>query len=76
MPRRKSDPATRDTPEAQPRERRGRRQLLVYLPPDLIRALKIAGIELDLTGSEIVEEALVAWLRRRKRWPSRADSAP
>lgn len=47
--------------------------MLVYLPPDLIRAVKVAGIEIDLTASEIVEEALVAWLRRRKRWPSRDD---
>jgi hypothetical protein len=50
--------------------------MLAYLPRDLILEVKRAALDLDRTASDITEEALVAWLRRRKRWPARgaADS--
>jgi len=44
----------------------GRKQLLVYLPPDLIKDLKKAGLDDDRNVYEIVEEASRQWLARRK----------
>jgi len=43
----------------------GRKQLLVYLPPDLIKDLKKAGVDDDRNVYEIVEEASREWLSRR-----------
>ena len=43
----------------------GRRQLLVYVLPDVIRNAKKAALDLDTTASAIVEEALQEWLDRR-----------
>jgi hypothetical protein len=62
-------PSGGGAPDEGPRERRGRRGMLVYLPRELILATKRAALDLDRTASEITEEALTAWLRRRKRWP-------
>ena len=45
----------------------GRKQLLVYLPPDLIKDLKKAGLDDDRNAYEIVEEAAREWLVRRSR---------
>jgi hypothetical protein len=43
----------------------GRRQLLVYLDPDVIKNTKKSALDLDTTASAIVEEALGEWLTRR-----------
>ena len=45
----------------------GRKALLVYLPPDLIKELKKAGLDDDRRVYEIVEEACREWLVRRGR---------
>jgi hypothetical protein len=42
----------------------GRRQLLVYVLPDVIRNAKKAALDQDTTASAIVEEALGEWLSR------------
>ncbi|ACS39469.1 conserved hypothetical protein [Methylorubrum extorquens AM1] len=43
----------------------GRRQLLVYLPPAVIKEVKKAAVDEDTTASAIAEEALRDWLARR-----------
>ena len=43
----------------------GRRQLLVYLDPEVIKDVKKAAVDLDTTASALAEEALRRWLRRR-----------
>ena len=45
----------------------GRKALLVYLPPDLIKELKKAGLDDERRVYEIVEEASREWLVRRGR---------
>ena len=44
----------------------GRRSLLVYLDPDVIKQLKKAGLDEDRTAYEITEEAVRDWLGRKK----------
>lgn len=44
----------------------GRRQLLVYVMPEVIKNTKKAALDLDTTASAIVEEALGEWLSRRR----------
>jgi hypothetical protein len=44
----------------------GRRSLLVYLHPELIKELKKAALDEDRTAYEITEEAVAAWLAARK----------
>lgn len=45
----------------------GRKQLLVYLHPDVIKDVKKAGLDEDRPVYEIAEEALSAWLAKRAR---------
>jgi hypothetical protein len=61
--KKKSDPE----PVPKPSRKRddGRKQLLVYLPPDLIKDLKKAGLDDDRNVYDIVEEASREWLSRR-----------
>lgn len=40
----------------------GRRSLLVYMRPDVIKALKKSAIDLDRTAYSIVEEAVSDWI--------------
>lgn len=42
----------------------GRVQMLVYLPPDLVRAVKHAALDRDTSASHVVEQALTDWLTR------------
>lgn len=54
----------------------GRRQLLVYLPPDLIKDVKKLAVDDDTTASAIVEEAVRQWVETRtsvKRGEHAAD---
>jgi hypothetical protein len=44
----------------------GRRSLLVYLHPDVIKELKKAALDEDRNAYEIAEEALRQWLSARK----------
>jgi hypothetical protein len=44
----------------------GRRSLLVYLRPDVIKELKKAALDEDRTAYEITEEAISAWLTTSK----------
>ena len=44
----------------------GRRSLLVYLRPDVIKELKKVALDEDRTAYEITEEAISAWLAARK----------
>jgi hypothetical protein len=43
----------------------GRKSLLVYMRPDVIKILKKSAIDLDRTAYSIVEEAVVEWIDRR-----------
>jgi hypothetical protein len=43
----------------------GRRSLLVYLHPDIIKELKKAAVDEDRPAYEIAEEALAQWLAAR-----------
>ena len=43
-----------------------KRQFLVTMGPETIKAIKTAAIEDDTTASELMEEAAVQWLERRK----------
>jgi hypothetical protein len=45
----------------------GRRQFLSYMLPDLIRELKRAALDEDRPAYALLEEALIEWLKRRKR---------
>jgi hypothetical protein len=45
----------------------GRRQLLIYMSPDLIKELKRAALDEDRPAYELAEEAILDWLKRRKR---------
>src|SRR5271155_2556888 len=49
----------------------GRKALLVYLPPDLIKELKKAGLDDDRNVYEIVDEASREWLSRRGKQVAR-----
>ena len=42
----------------------GRRQFLVYLDPDLIKALKKTAVDQDCNAYDIVEQATRDWLKR------------
>jgi hypothetical protein len=44
----------------------GRKSLLVYLHPELIRELKKAALDDDRTAYDITEEAVSAWLAARR----------
>ncbi len=53
-------------PKAPSRQRAdGRRQLLVYLAPEVIKDVKKIAVDDDTTASSITEEALRDWLKRR-----------
>ena len=71
MVRKKGSDSDRGPTPSRKRED-GRKQLLVYLPPELIKDLKKAGLDDERNAYEIVEEALRAWLGHRGQ---RADSA-
>jgi hypothetical protein len=43
-----------------------KRQFLVSMGPETIKAIKTAAIEDDTTASELMEEAANQWLERRK----------
>jgi hypothetical protein len=44
----------------------GRKSLLVYLDPAVIKQLKKAALDEDRPAYEITEEAVRDWLRRKK----------
>lgn len=42
-----------------------KRQFLISMDPDLIRAIKVAALEDDTTASTIMEDAAKIWLMKR-----------
>jgi hypothetical protein len=44
-----------------------KRKFLATLDPEVIKAMKLAAIEDETSASEILEEAAVEWLERRKK---------
>ena len=51
----------------------GRRPLLVYLDPDLIKQVKKVALDEDRTAYEITEEAVREWLDSRKHGRKRSE---
>lgn len=49
----------------------GRRALLVYLKPEIIKNLKRAGLDEERPAYEIAEEAIQEWLKKRGSKQSR-----
>jgi len=45
----------------------GRKPLLVYMDPDLIKQLKRVAVDEEITAYEIVEDAVRSWLHTAKR---------
>jgi hypothetical protein len=45
----------------------GRRQILMYMKPDVIRELKRAALTEERPAFEIAEEAVLEWLKKNKR---------
>jgi hypothetical protein len=58
----------------EPKKRKGRkpagggskRQFLATMEPELIKAIKTAAIQDEISASEILEEAARGWLEQRK----------
>ena len=44
-----------------------KRQFLVTMDPEVIKAIKTAAIEDDTTASELMEDAAKEWLARRNK---------
>ncbi len=44
----------------------GRQQVLLYLPPAMIRELKLSAVEMETSVSQLVEEAVAAWRQRQR----------
>lgn len=70
MPRKPTASQADETPSPAGRSRKrvladGRQQVLLYLPPEMIRELKLAAVDLDTSVSQLVEEAVAAWRRQR-----------
>lgn len=70
MPRKPAPSHADDTPSPAGRSRKrvladGRQQVLLYLPPEMIRELKLAAVDRDTSVSLLVEEAVAAWRRQR-----------
>ncbi len=42
-----------------------KRQFLISMDPAVVRAIKVAALEDDMTASAIMEEAAKAWLMQR-----------
>jgi hypothetical protein len=45
----------------------GRRQLLIYMAPEIILELKRAALDEDRPAYEVAEEAIREWLRTRRK---------
>lgn len=56
----------RGTSEGRARAPKGKRQVLVIMSEDVIKAVKLAAVEDDVKMSHAVEEAVREWLARRK----------
>jgi hypothetical protein len=45
----------------------GRKQMLVYMAPALVKDLKKAALDREVAAFKIVEEAVTDWLQRHRR---------
>lgn len=54
------------SPGASRKRADGRKQLLVYLEPEVIKELKKTAVDLETTASALTEQALQAWLKKAK----------
>jgi hypothetical protein len=52
-----------------------KRHFLATMAADLIKNLKLVGIEDARSASEVLEEAAKAWLERRKSKPKKSTDA-
>jgi hypothetical protein len=56
-----------EAPSAARTRRDGRRQLLIYLAPEVVKDLKRAALDEDRPAYLLVEEAILEMLKKRKR---------
>ncbi len=52
------------SPEGKKAAARERKQVLVYLDPDLAKDLKMAAVQRETSASAIAGEAIAAWLKQ------------
>jgi hypothetical protein len=51
--------------------------MLVYLPPDVIKALKLLAVEREVSVSQLVEQAIARlWMHRDQEDPSAPVDGP
>jgi hypothetical protein len=67
MKRRGKKSSKSETATAKPNRSDGRRMTSIYLRPDIMPALKKAAIDEDRNAYEIVEELVLAYLKKTKR---------
>lgn len=59
--------STSKAPPAASRKRAdGRKQLLIYLEPEVIKELKKTAVDMETTASALTEQALQEWLKKAK----------
>jgi hypothetical protein len=56
-----------EAPSGARTRRDGRRQLLIYLQPEVVKDLKRASLDDDRPAYLLVEEAILEMLKKRKR---------
>jgi len=44
-----------------------KRQFLIHMDPEVIKGVKLAGIEREVTASSLVERAVKEWLERNPK---------
>ena len=67
-----ADPGQAMLPMAAPqvqRSRVGKRALTVYLPPELVKAVRLLAVESDRTAEDMTAEALNDLLRKHGKHP-------
>jgi hypothetical protein len=57
----------REGPSAARTRSDGRRQVLIYMAPEVVKDLKRAALDEDRPAYELAEEAILEMLKKRKR---------